>query len=79
MHTTDWSESARGGGTDEASFLLHTINDTASALAEAALENAKQRFTIQQPEWSGAGLGWMRSWLGQKQLRIPCVDVYVRL
>lgn len=59
--------------------MVSAVNETASALAGAALEETKRRMSIQPTEWSGAGAAWMRSWLGQKQWRVPCVDVYVRL
>jgi len=64
---------------DNGSFLISAINETASALAGAALEEVKQRLTVKTPEWTGIGGGWIRSWLGVRQWRIPCVDVYVRL
>ena len=64
---------------DDSSFLANAVNETASALVGAALEETKRRMSIQPTAWNGIGMGWMRSWLGQRQLRIPCVDVYVRM
>ena len=58
---------------------MNAINETVSTLAGAALEETKRRMSAPPAGWTGAGLGWMRSWLGARQWRIPCVDVYVRL
>ena len=66
-----WSE----GG----SFILHAANETSSALVGLAMEELKRRTSMQPTEWTGAGIGWMRSWLGARQWRLPCVDVAVRL
>lgn len=76
---TSWPESTGERYSDDGSFLIDAINETASALAGATLEEVKRRMAIQTPEWTGIGGGWMRSWLGARQWRIPCVDVYIRL
>lgn len=47
-------------------------------MAGAALEEMKGRMAY-KAEWTGIGLGWIRSFLGARQWRVPCVDVYVRL
>jgi len=74
----NWSSTIEGGYAGDGSFLVSVINETATALAGAAIEEMKQRTTI-RPEWTGVGLGWMRSWLGAREWRLPCLDVYVRL
>ena len=77
-NVTDWSASNADGVVGDGSFLVAAINETASALAGAALEEVKRRM-VYKAEWTGIGLGWMRSFLGARQWRVPCVDVYVRL
>ena len=77
-NATDWSVSNADGVVGDGSFLLAAINETASALAGAALEEMKRRMAY-KAEWTGLGLGWMRSFLGARQWRVPCLDVYVRL
>ena len=64
--------------TSEDSFLVAAVNDTVVALAGAAVEEVKRR-VAPRPEWTGIGVEWMRSWLGAREWRLPCVDVYVRL
>ena len=63
---------------EDRSFLVSVFNETAAALRVAAIEEMKRRAMV-RPEWTGVGLGWFRSWLGAREWRLPCVDVYVRL
>jgi hypothetical protein len=63
---------------DDASFLANAVNDTTLALAGAAMEELKRRMAGRR-EWTGIGIEWLRSWLGAREWRVPCVDVYVRL
>ncbi|KAL8759433.1 MAG: hypothetical protein Q9184_003627 [Pyrenodesmia sp. 2 TL-2023] len=63
---------------EEASFLVQTVNETASALAGAAVEGLKRRAQIRS-EWTGVGMEWIRSWLGAREWRVPCLDIYIRL
>ena len=77
-NATDCSASTADGIVGDGSFLLAAINETASALAGAAIEEVKGRM-VNKADWTGIGLGWMRSFLGARQWRVPCVDVYVRL
>ena len=56
-------------------LIASTLNETAKALALAAFEEARRM----RPEWTGIGVGWLRSLLGRREWRLPCVDVYVRL
>ena len=51
------------------------LNSTAATMAAAAIEDAKKF----RPEWTGIGVGWLRSLLGRREWRLPCLDVYVRL
>lgn len=57
---------------------MGAVNSTASALAAAALEEAKKQLAI-RAEWTGIGVEWLRSLLGRREWKIPCVDVNVRL
>ncbi|KAI4196382.1 MAG: hypothetical protein LQ348_002323 [Seirophora lacunosa] len=59
---------------EEASFLVQTVNETAAALANAAMEEVKRRAQI-KTEWTGVGMEWIRSWLGAREWRVPCLDV----
>lgn len=61
-----------------ASFLATAINQTATALATAVAEEVGRKIDI-RPEWTGIGVEWIRSWLGAREWRIPCLDVYIRL
>jgi len=78
---------AGSGETDLADFLNTTINDTISALAAAAFEDAKKRLNPGSvllsnsglPESAGIGMGWLRSLLGRSEWTVPCVDVKIRL
>lgn len=63
---------------EDASFLATVANETAAALAAAAIEEVKRRMDS-RPEWTGIGVEWIRSWLGAREWRLPCLDVYVRL
>lgn len=62
----------------ESSFLATAINNTAAALTGAAIEEVKRRMDI-KTEWTGIGVEWIRSILGKKEWRVPCVDVLIRL
>ncbi|KAL2000256.1 hypothetical protein VTN02DRAFT_3365 [Thermoascus thermophilus] len=71
-----------------AGYIMETMNTTTTALAGAALEEAKRRLTnngtlpaggFRQEEWTGMGLEWLRSLLGRREWTLPCVDVKVRL
>jgi hypothetical protein len=62
---------------DQVSIYAGALNNTAAALAGTALEEAKRRFA--KTEWTGIGVEWLRSLLGRREWRVPCVDIYVRL
>lgn len=53
-------------------------NDTASAIGVIAAQEA-QKALPGRPEWTGIGLGWLRSLLGRREWTLPCVDVKIRL
>ena len=65
-------------GKQDASFLLNAMNETASALTGVAMDEIGRRLQM-KPEWTGIGFGWLRSLLGVREWRIPCLDVLVRL
>lgn len=54
------------------------LNQTASTLGGVAFEELKRRLPT-HGEWTGMGVGWMRSLLGQNEWRLPCIDIYIRL
>lgn len=63
---------------EQASIYLGALNNTAVALAGTALEEAKRQLAT-RTEWTGIGVEWLRSLLGRREWRLPCVDVYIRL
>jgi hypothetical protein len=62
----------------QVSLYLGALNNTAAALAVTALEDAKRQL-VMRTEWTGIGVEWLRSLLGRREWRLPCVDVYIRL
>ncbi|KAM3077394.1 hypothetical protein ACMFMG_006741 [Clarireedia jacksonii] len=60
---------------DALAIYATAANSTALALAE----EAKRRIQETRMEWTGMGVEWLRSLLGKREWRLPCVDVYVRL
>jgi len=63
---------------EQASFMATAINNTAAALTGAAIEEVKRRMEV-RTEWTGIGVEWIRSLLGKREWRVPCVDVLIRL
>jgi hypothetical protein len=63
---------------EQVSIFAGALNNTAAALASTALEEAKRRLAV-RTEWTGIGVEWLRSLLGRREWRLPCVDVYIRL
>lgn len=63
------------------------MRTTVTAVAGALVEEAKRRVlgeaasatTAHDREWTGLGLEWLRSLLGRREWRVPCVDVVIRL
>lgn len=70
---------------ETASIAVSAINGTGGSLASAAIEGVKKKMAsgIGSPSAgimsSGSGFEWFRSLLEKRQVRIPCVDVIVRL
>lgn len=58
--------------------MASAVNETAMALAAAALEHISRRASP-RAEWRGIGTEWLRGLLGRKEWRVPCLDVLVRL
>jgi len=71
------------GDGDIGDFLGSVVNETAQALGSAAMEEVKRWIpgtgNSGETEWTGMGLEWLRSWMGGREWRLPCLDVYVRL
>lgn len=63
---------------DQLYLYAGALNNTAAALASTAIEEAKRQLAM-RTEWTGLGVEWLRSLLGRREWRVPCVDVYVRL
>ncbi|KUJ09151.1 uncharacterized protein LY89DRAFT_658236 [Mollisia scopiformis] len=77
--TTELTNSTLSNETlDQVSIYMNAVNNTATALAGAALEEAKKQLAV-RTEWTGIGVEWLRSLLGRREWRVPCVDVYIRL
>ncbi|KAG5991774.1 hypothetical protein E4U43_003937 [Claviceps pusilla] len=52
-----------------------TVVDVAKALAGAAADDMAAR----RAEWTGLGVEWLRTWLGRREWRIECMDIYIQL
>jgi hypothetical protein len=63
---------------EQALMFAGTLNSTASTLGGVAFQELKRRLPGKM-EWTGIGLGWLRSLLGQREWILPCVEVNVRL
>jgi len=63
---------------DQALMYLGAFNQTAAAIAASKIQELGSKLP-QRAEWTGIGVGWLRSLLGTREWRLPCVDVYVRL
>ncbi|KAG6988587.1 aminopeptidase 2 [Physcia stellaris] len=83
--STPSSDFEAGGKTNMGEFIVNAVNETAIALAGAAVGEVKRRVLGgaggqgEGREWTGLGLEWVRSWLGAREWRVGCLDVYVRL
>lgn len=60
------------------STYVDALNSTMAALVGTMLEDTKRKMAS-KTEWTGVGVEWLRSLLGKREWRIPCVDVYIRL
>jgi hypothetical protein len=63
---------------EDALVWAGAINNTATALVSAVIQDTKRRLPS-TAEWTGLGVGWLRSLLGRREWRLPCMDVYIRL
>ncbi|KAI9840920.1 MAG: hypothetical protein M1838_003856 [Thelocarpon superellum] len=63
---------------ENASILAAAADQTVAAVATAAVEEVKRRIHL-RPEWTGLGVEWIRSLLGRREWRVPCLDVHIRL
>ena len=48
-------------------------------VGEGTAVEAVGRKLQSRPEWTGIGFGWLRSLLGVREWRLPCLDVIIRL
>ncbi|GAB7327252.1 hypothetical protein MBLNU13_g11145t2 [Cladosporium sp. NU13] len=66
---------------ETAGMAITAINGTGGALASVAMDGVKQRmgYGAVNATASGSGFELVRGLLEKKQIRIPCVDVVVRL
>ncbi|PSS09150.1 hypothetical protein M430DRAFT_37212 [Amorphotheca resinae ATCC 22711] len=60
---------------EQVEIYVGAVNNTAAALAGAAT----RKLASSRAEWTGIGVEWLRSLLGKREWRLPCVDVNVRL
>ena len=79
QQATEYNNAGKSSASDEASFVATAIIQTSTALAGAAIEELKRRVETNNTEWTGIGVEWIRSWLGAREWRLPCLDVYIRL
>ena len=63
---------------EDAFVWAGAINSTTLSLAGAVAQDVKSRLPG-TAEWTGLGVGWLRSLLGRREWRLPCMDVYIRL
>jgi len=63
---------------EQALMFAGALNNTASTLGGVAFQELQRRLPGRM-EWTGIGLGWLRSLLGQREWVLPCVDINVRL
>ena len=85
--TGDWfvppilqNSTTNGQGNETLAFLMELAGATASTLGDAALNEVTSAVTntTQRAGLISAGFNWLRA-LSSKELRIPCVDVSIRL
>jgi len=78
LNSTTFTNNSTGDSFGKLEVYVGALNNTAVALAGTALEEAKRRLAM-RTEWTGIGVEWLRSLLGRREWRVPCVDVYIRL
>ncbi len=62
---------------EQAKVFALAANETAKTLGGVALHKI-QEFPARQ-EWTGIGVGWLRSLLGRREWMLDCMDVKIRL
>lgn len=67
-----------GNTFEQAMIIAGSMNSTAKTLGGVAFQELQKRLP-ERPEWTGIGVGWLRSLLGRREWTLPCVDVNVRL
>ncbi|GAB0134515.1 hypothetical protein EsDP_00002882 [Epichloe bromicola] len=55
--------------------VMDMANSTAKALASAVVDDMSAR----RAEWTGLGVEWLRTFLGKREWRIDCMDIYIQL
>ncbi|KAL5615331.1 uncharacterized protein BROUX77_001168 [Berkeleyomyces rouxiae] len=84
MHSNVTSSGVDGGGYANGSVhggpgfdstVLAMANETAAVLAKALVDEAARK----RAEWTGLGMEWLRSLLGEREWRVDFLDIYIRL
>jgi len=76
------SQSAPDTTNSTVTLVATALAETGIALANAAVEEIRRAITPKasaKAEWTGIGVEWIRSWLGAREWRVPCLDVNIRL
>ncbi|KKA26974.1 hypothetical protein TD95_005221 [Thielaviopsis punctulata] len=55
--------------------VMQMANSTAGVLGKVILDEAMRK----RAEWTGLGMEWMRSLLGEREWRVDFLDIYIRL
>ncbi|ELR08797.1 hypothetical protein VC83_00767 [Pseudogymnoascus destructans] len=67
-----------GNTFEQAVMMAGSMNSTAKTLGGVVFQELQRRLP-DRTEWTGIGVGWLRSLLGRREWTLPCVDVNVRL
>lgn len=66
------------GALEQLVDIVRSANETGKVLGAVALQEMREVLGG-RPEWTGIGLGWLRSLLGRKEWTIDCMNVKIRL
>ena len=66
------------GALEQLRDIVQSVNGTGKVLGQVALQEM-QKVLQTRPEWTGIGLGWLRSLLGRREWTIDCMNVKIRL
>jgi hypothetical protein len=77
-NTTFMNATTSDQALEQVMIFAEAMNSTAKTLGGAALQEIQKRLP-ERPEWTGIGVGWLRSLLGRREWTLPCVDVKIRL